>query len=401
MVGSNKKHFCIRPFNSGRIGPRGEIDICCAIDSSKTKFKGYKPFNIKNTDIQTWWNSDYLKYVRQSFLENKKLHECSQCWRYEESGLKSDRTRANKDHKAIFQNKYETNLKRIGKYDLQHPEFMELQITNLCNLKCQMCNGQESSRLLVENNALGFENLNQKDYDLNEDHYKKIKDIVKHDLRMLSLLGGEPLFNKKVLHLLSLLVENGKAEKIKLHITTNGTICDDKILQMLKKFKDIRLMLSMEGIDKCNEYMRFPSDWNKIKDNISKFKTLDNTYIYINSVVQNLNILYIDKLIDFSHYNDFYISFNPIIRPEYLNMLNLPKAILQEAYTKLSNIPEEKLIHSENVKSIISILDKHLNGGMINDNNYQEFVSMIKKRDNYRKVHIKDYMPELAEAIYR
>ena len=82
-------------------------------------------------------------------------------------------------------------------------------------------------------------------------------------------------------------------------------------------------------------------------------------------------------------------------------MLNLPKAILQEAYTKLSNIPEEKLIHSENVKSIISILDKHLNGGMINNNNYQEFVSMIKKRDNYRKVHIKDYMPELAEAIYR
>ena len=28
-------------------------------------------------------------------------------------------------------------------------------------------------------------------------------------------------------------------------------------------------------------------------------------------------------------------------------------------------------------------------------------IDMIKKRDNYRKVHIKDYMPELAEAIYR
>ncbi len=401
MVESNKKHFCIRPFNSGRIGPRGEIDICCAIKSSKTKFKDFKPFNIKNTDIKTWWNSDYLKYVRQSFLNDRKLPECSQCWKYEELGLSSDRTRANIDHKAIFQNKYETNLKRIKKYDLDFPEFMELQITNLCNLKCQMCGGSESSRLLVENNALGFENLKQKDYDLDEEHYKKIKDMVKHDLNMLSLLGGEPLFNKKVIKLLSLLVENGKSKNIKLHITTNGTICNDDILQILKQFKDIRLMLSMEGVEKCNEYMRFPSNWDELRKNILKFKTLDNTYIYINSVVQNLNILYLDKLIDFSNDNNFYINLDPIIKPDYLNMLNLPKELLEEAHSRLSNVEEEKIIHSENVKRIVAILETHIREGALDKNKYQEFVSMIKKRDNYRKVHIKDYMPELAEVIYK
>ena len=123
---------------------------------------------------------------------------------------------------------------------------------------------------------------------------------------------------------------------------------------------------------------------------------MDNTYIYINSVVQNLNILYLDKLIDFSNDNNFYINLDPIIKPDYLNMLNLPKELLEEAHSRLSNVEEEKIIHSENVKRIVAILETHIREGALDKNKYQEFVSMIKKRDNYRKVHIKDYMPELG-----
>jgi len=262
-----------------------------------------------------------------------------------------------------------------------------------------MCRGSDSSRLLVENNALGFEKLRQKDYDLDEVHYSKIKDMVKHDLSLISLMGGEPLFNKKIIEILSLLIKNGKSQDIKLHITTNGTICNNKILNILKEFKDVRLMLSMEGTEKCNEYMRFPSSWAEIKNNISQFKNLDNTYIYINTIVQNLNILYVDKLIDYAYKNNFYIKLEKITRPDYLNMLNLPKKILQKAHKRLSNIKEEKLIHAENVKEIILILENHLKNYVSDELKYQEFVSMIQKRDNYRKVNIKDYLPELANNL--
>ena len=397
----NKSNFCIRPFNSAVINSSGEIKVCCEINSKSTKFKNYPEDNIKNTNVETWWESDYLKYVRESFLKNKKLDECNGCWKLEDDGFASHRTRGNRQHNTIFQNKYETNLSLLGKNNLNFPEDIELQITNLCNLKCQMCRGSASSRLLVENNALGFEKSNQHDYELSNEDYLKITDLANHDFKVVSLLGGEPLMNKKIIRFLSMLIENGKAQNILLHITTNGTKCNDDILKILGKFKHLRLMISAEGIGKCNEYMRFPSSWVEIKNNIAQFKKLTNAYVYINTIVQNLNILSVDQLIEFAYENKVFMKLERIERPHYLDMFNLPKHILQEAHERLSNIEKKKLIHTENVEGIIATLGKHIRSYKLNEKHYQEFVVMIKKRDSYRKVHIKDYMPELAGEIYK
>lgn len=401
----NKSNFCIRPFNSTLLTTNGELRVCCEINPKLTKFKNFKEnngkteYNIKKDTVKQWWDSDYVKYVRKSFLENKKLDECAQCWKREEQGLASLRKETNYQYKAIFQNKYERNLKLIGKDSLSYPEDVEIQITNLCNLKCQMCTGSSSSRLLIENNALGYENLNQKDYDLSNKDYEKIKELTKHDLTLLNLRGGEPLMNKRVINLLSDLVSANKAKQTSLHITTNGTMCDSNILSILKNFKRVRLMFSIEGTERHNEYIRYPSSWNVIKNNIDKFKDLSNTYIYINTVVQNLNVLYIDQLIKYSHKNNFHIKLSRLYEPDYLDMLNLPKKILQQAYDRLKKIPEAELTHTDDVKEIIFLIKERLDNYSLDEKQYTQFTDMIKKRDQYRKVHIKDYMPELAREI--
>jgi len=397
----NKSNFCIRPFNSALINTSGILNICCEIDTKLTKFKNFKESNIEKDTIEQWWVSDYKNYVRQSFLENKKIKECAGCWREEKQGLASHRIKSNHQYKAIFQNRFERNLKLIGKDALPYPEDVEIQITNLCNLKCQMCSGSESSRLLIENNALGYEKSNQKDYDLNDENYEKIENLVKHDIRLLNLRGGEPLFNKKIINLLSTLVLNNKASEMSLHITTNGTICNSEILHLLKHFKNVRLMLSIEGTGKHNEYMRYPSSWAEIKKNIKEFKTLNNIYLCINTVVQNLNILYIDELIEYAHQNNIYINLYLIENPDYLDAFNLPKKILQGAYDKLKSISDDKLIHTKNVEEIISLLKERLNNHVVDEKKYTQFTEMIKSRDRYRNVHIKNYMPELAREVYK
>ena len=398
---NNKNNFCIRPFNSGVIVTNGDIKICCQITPELTEFKEYVDYNIKNNTVEEWLNSNYIKYVRKNILENKKLKECVNCWKKEDKNLISHRNESNFEYKSIFQNKFEKHLKLLKKDNLFFPEDIELQITNSCNLKCQMCAGKYSSTLLIENNALGFESLKQKDYNLNNSEYLKIENIIKHDLSLLNLRGGEPLFNKKIIDLLSQLVKNGKAKNITLHITTNGTICNNKILNLLKNFKKIRLMFSIEGTEKCNEYIRFPSTWSKIKNNVDQFKKLNNVYIYVNTVVQNLNILYMRDLISYCYENNFFINLSKLEEPEQLDMLNLPKKLLEKAYQNLLKVEKETLIHTSNFEEILTILKNKLKNFVPDEIKYQEFISMIKKRDSYRRVHIKNYMPDLAEEIYK
>ena len=396
----NKSNFCIKPFNSAWIDATGEINACCFLDPLQSEYTEKKQYNIKETDIKTWWGSDYMKYLRSNFLKDKRPTECSECWKREDTGLISYRMRSNTEHRAIFKSKYQRNLKLIGKDDLQFPDDLQMNITNLCNLKCQMCSGEHSSKLLVENNALGYEDLNQKDFDLKDSDYVKILELLKHDLKILKILGGEPLFNPRVIKLLEMLVENGQAKKIKLHITTNGTICDDKIISLLKNFKDLRLVFSVDGVGKCNEYMRFPSRWEVISANITKFKeNLVNAYIMINCAVQNLNVLYVDELLEFTSQKKIFVKFELVIHPNWLHLSVLPKNVLSMAYEKLSSVKEKNLLHTDNVKEIIELLKQHIDNYNLDENKYKNFIDMINKRDTYRKIKLENYMPKLARAI--
>lgn len=398
----NKSNFCIRPFNSAWIDAKGDISPCCMLDPLQSEYTKKNQYSIKKTDLASWWKSDYLKYLRSRFLEDKRPTECSECWKKEDTGLSSFRMRSNTEHHAIFKNKYQRNLKLIGKEDLEFPEDVHFNITNLCNLKCQMCSGENSSKLLVENNALGYEDLDQKDFDLKDSDYVKMLELVKHDLKILKVLGGEPLFNPRVIKLLEMLVQNGQAKKIKLHVTTNGTMCNDKIISLLKKFKDLRLVFSVDGVGKCNEYMRFPSKWEAISANITKFKeNLMHAYIMINCVVQNLNVLYVDELLEFTNQKKIFVKFDLVLEPHWLHLSVLPKNVLSMAYKKLSSVKEKNLLHTDNVKEIIKLLRHHIDNYNLNEEKYKNFLDMVNKRDNYRKVELKNYMPELAKEIFK
>jgi len=396
----NKSNFCIRPFNSAWIDVKGDISPCCLLNPLQSEYTKKNQFSIKKTDLETWWKSDYLKHLRSSFLKDKRPTECSICWKKEDTGLSSFRMRSNTEHGAIFKNKYQRNLKLIGKEDLQFPEDIQFNITNLCNLKCQMCSGERSSKLLVENNALGYENLDQKDFDLKDSDYVKMLELVKHDLKILKVLGGEPFINPRVIKLLEMLVQNGQAKRIKLHVTTNGTMCNNKIISLLKKFKDLRLVFSVDGVGRCNEYMRFPSKWEMISANITKFKeNLVHAYIMINCVAQNLNVLYVDELLEFAEQKKIFVKFDLVLEPNWLHLSVLPKKVLSMAYKKLSRVKEKNLLHTDDVKEIIKLLKHHIDNYYLDETKYKKFIDMVKKRDTYRNIELKNYMPELARAI--
>ena len=394
------KNFCIKPFNSIRVNTSGDIMTCCKITPSLSKFKNKSSFNLREDLITDYWNSDYRNYVKDQFLKGDVPNECARCLRDEEQNIKSERQFANQNY-GIFGNKPgEYYLKRLEKENLKHPEDYNLDITNLCNLKCQMCTGESSSKLLIENNALGIENLDQKDYDVSDEKLQKlISDIVDNNVTNVTLQGGEPLINPKIILLLKKLSTKDLASSLSVWITTNGTQHTEKLHDVLSKFKEVKLIFSIDGVGKTNDYLRYPSNWTDIENNVKKFKNLTNATHQISFTVQNLNLLDIVNIIRFSNENKIHLKLNLLFGPGYLQLHVLTKKLLRKALGNLETIDHADTIHVTNFNEIKSKIQSALEDAESTHTELNMLKEIISKRDSYRKIHIKDYLPEIVEGL--
>ena len=395
--------FCIRPFTSITSNSNGTIRACCKIKPNKSKFKSEKLFSVHKDGIKKYWASDYKKYLENQFLQDKKPSECVSCWDDEEKNLISHRIRGNREQKFLAKTNYIKYLKLLKKVDLPEAEEYEWVISNLCNLKCQMCSGVHSSKLLVENHAIGEElEIKQKEY--NWSTQTKLDIISKLDLsvvKRMTFLGGEPLLVPEIVQLLEKISNTIYAETIDLTVVTNGTVINDYIFLILDKLKKLEIVFSLESTSKQNEYLRYPSKWEEMKKKLDRFQKLKDTYFYINCVVQNLNILYIDQLVDFAYSRKIHLNFTPIEDPTYLRIEILPVSLLKIALSKLEKIPKDQHIHCTNLNNLKKLLQAIINKNKSLDHkNFEEFKRIMILRDKYRKVNITDYMPEIGKLIY-
>lgn len=396
----NNKNFCIKPFNSVRVGTTGDIKICCKIRPEWSKFTKEKKFNLKEYSIKEFWDSEYRNYVKDVFLAGDVPPECAKCSRDEEQDIKSERQYANHHYGIIGNKPGNYYLEKLRKADLKHPEDYNLDITNLCNLKCQMCTGASSSKLLIENNALGLEKLNQKDYDVSDERLQKlISDIVDHNVTNITLQGGEPLMNPKIILLLQKLSSMDVATQISVWITTNGTQYTDNLYSILSKFKEVKLIFSIDGVGMTNNYLRFPSRWADIENNVKKFKELPNATYQITFVVQNLNVLDVPHIISFSKKYKIHLRLSLLYAPEYLQLHVLSKNLLQKALENFEAIDHKETVHVTNFYGIKQKIQLALKAKESVPDELGLFKDIIRKRDSYRKIHIKDYLPLIAEDL--
>jgi len=392
------KNFCIRPFNSVYVDTDGSVSTCCKIYRSNIKFKGKHDYNLKTDSIQDFWNSDFRKKLMESFLKGEHPSECKKCWDDEKKGLKSLRQFTNTQYGIIGNKDPKDYLTILKKLDLTNPEDYNLNITNLCNLKCYMCRGQQSSRLLVENADLGIDQLNQKDYEVDDqrlDYF--ITQIIENNVTHLALQGGEPLLSPKILELLHKLSTQPNARKMSVLITTNATIYNKKIFDMLVKFGSVKIVFSIDGVDKVNDYLRFPSKFDDIKSNVESFKKLPNATFMITCVVQNINLLCIKEMIEFAHEMSIHLTLSTLEGPAYLYLGVLPEPTKKKALEKLQRVDPKHLQHVTDFDSVKSLIQSAL--AKDEKEKLQMFKSIINARDNYRKIKMSDFVRELASDI--
>ena len=166
---------------------------------------------------------------------------------------------------------------------------------------------------------------------------------------------------------------------------------------MLCEFKNVHWTISVESIEEEYEYIRYHASWNDFLRNLKYIQTL-NHKISFNMLYFILNYKSIFNCVDLLrkagfHENSFIIG--PITKPNYLNILNLPKPMLDEIKQKLEIEIQKSTGYLKN--SYENILN-YINNTKF-ENNITGFYKQTHERDIRRGVDATKVFPKLFKEL--
>ena len=421
--------FCVLPWIHMATYTNGTPLLCCVAQPPNDKEK----INLNYESINEIWNSDHWKRARKAMIAGKKIPACSHCYKEEDANIRSHRMNENNlwcrklgDGDQKKGKKHFKKLIKKTKADGTLKEKLitiDLRLGNTCNLQCTMCRSVDSSKwqgsedkiisrttgIVADDWRWKKDDTSKSDFDWVDDETLWDKDLTEllPNMRHIIFAGGEPLLLKVHTKFLEKVVKLGYAKNIELRYHTNETILPDNILKLWKEFKWVELMLSIDGIDNQNNWLRYPADWNVIKANLKKIdKAGEHLYAKILCTVNAINVLYLAefgewllaqkfKRIGIKDHNGL---FHPGILhyPTYLCCKILPQNVKDLATKKIDRLqekyPDNKQI--SNIKNAINFMNLEDTSHLLPD-----FKQYIKAIDSMRKTNFSTTFPELQKLL--
>jgi len=436
LGGFSEDTYCPLPWSSITIDPTGNFKICCfsgaqfgITDDSRSADHGLaydsnnQPLNILTHTIKEALNSKDHKELRLAQSKNKRHPTCEVCWTRDDAakasktpslalrGNRASQSRLWDDPSILIEN-VSKKMKSDGSLheDDLGPVSLDLRLSNLCNMKCLMCDSKYSSLWVEDDIALGKMQVRHgmKFYDIvSKSNNKPIVDSVPwHDspkfwkeiddlsprLRHIYLTGGEPFLVPSHDELLDRLISGGYASNITLEYDTNLSVIRPKTLNKLKLFKDVILAVSSDDVEDRYELIRFPGRWNTLFENISKIKESGIPIARITTCIAPYNV-YAPMRLRKTFPNDK-LNTRILRAPMFLNIKRFgPKAkkqILNE-YEKHDTTVREYSLVSGYLKNVIDT--------PYNEIELLEFVDYMDKLDVIRGTDWKSVTPETVELF--
>lgn len=239
-------------------------------------------------DTSAIWQDIAFQDIRKRNDENVWLDGCKQCQHIENAGLKSFR---------------QSMIEAFGiKRNLSGPQRIDFLFDRSCNLACRTC-GTHSSTFWEKH--LKDNNLPVVIRNKSVDNYSRIKQLIEtldlSNLQQAQFCGGETLLGNTYWNVAQLLADHVPDAKnnLLLGFQTNGTQpIDEKYYNLIEKFKLVKLMISIDGVNDRFDYLRWPASWNQLVDNIMHLReTLpSNVMFYIQETTSCLNLFHFGEV---------------------------------------------------------------------------------------------------------
>ena len=320
--------ICSQPWISLDIGTDGKFKPCCYFDDTVKQEDG-RDYHITDHTLDQVYNSKYMKDLRQQFVQGERADACSRCWNEERNGSKSKRMLLK--HRFIPYS-FDANWEQD---DIKNLKFVSIQVGNICNLKCRICDSGSSSKIAEEQlKQISFhERKTHKAYKklvagrwiTDQSVWDKFTD-TNIDIEYFDIAGGEPMLQNDQFRMLKTIIDQGRADQVQLHYNTNGTIFPDHYSDLWKKFKMVDIAVSIDNIQDRFDFERSGADWSVLKDNLVKFFSLrsDTIKIALHLAINIQNVLYLPEICNWISQQSFdSVHFTHVYNPDILYIGNV------------------------------------------------------------------------------
>ena len=214
---------------------------------------------------------------------------------------------------------------------MQHPKWIQLQLTEKCNLNCTMC---------YERNSVAYE---KEQFVLDITRTKEIIDECSSFTPHYELFGGEPLMYPHLNELLEYIHKKNS----KVTIPTNGTLLAAKAKTLVGLSVE-KIWVSLDGPPDINNRQRGAKSYQSAQKGIVSLyehrlkARLEYPRIGVHCVVTPDNYTYLEDLINnpdlFPYIDDFSFELQKYLTSdkygEYIAFLNKKKPVTEAKYAK-------------------------------------------------------------------
>jgi len=313
--------FCVLPWIHFATRPNGDMRLCCSANASGAgsdhtvglvKDNNGIPANFSNTTPMQAWNNDYMRNVRQTMIDGKIPASCTKCFDEESKGVASKRIWETVTwiERGVDPTQLLADTAVYGAVP-EKLTYLDLRLGHTCNIKCVMCSPHDSSQWVKDWKKLtpqlkNIEVKRQMDWDKSSFNNKWHendefwKDLYKQipNLKEVYFAGGEPLMIREHKKFIEEIIRQGYNTNIILRYNTNGILIDEELINLWKYFKLVKVGVSIDALREKNQYIRFPSDWQKIEHNLRLLdSTPDNIRPSIATAIQIFNIKHLPEFV--------------------------------------------------------------------------------------------------------
>lgn len=383
------KTFCSMAWDHQFIDPTGRVKPCCRFAEK------YRPVenNLKEKTLKEVFYGNWMNSVRYKMMQGEEIPGCIRCYQEEAAGKKSLRQR--------YHNNKDLPIDELVDIDNPKIRWIELAISNDCNLACRMCDSRYSWKWYQEEKVIFGKTYN--DVEKSKSDISNIYPFI-NDLVHIKFTGGEPLMTVDQWTVVDKLLAERDCSQIFLNYSTNCTIMPkNKWIEKWSKFKQVEFALSFDSaIKEESEYIRWPAKYKTTEAVTKRFLELKKSHgfnVLLRSTISLLNVWHMPESMEWWwKHDDGLRIMNPthLTYPEILCVTVLPKQIKKRVTERFENY----ICNSTNQKinNSLSYIEKFMNS---RDDSHllPQLQTYIQQTDQYRQQNFFKMYPHFLDIF--